>query len=500
MSQPSTPLSDQVFGAVIWQFLLQLFMRGAGFLSTMVLARLLVPQDFGVVAACYLMISFFNALYDGGSHVYLIKQKELVDGDADTVWTVRLIVACVVYLLLQISADFAAGILDEPEMVNALRVLGLVVIIQAFNNIGFILLRRDLQFRPITIAEASSRAVGIIVTITCGFLLRNYWALIAGTLVAASSRMVLSYVMCAYRPRFTFSRIRAQLSFNAWSSVSSIVGFFGARADHFLVSGSYGLSIYGIYNLASSLAFDVVMLLVGGIGSPLMSGFSRLQHKPAELSMAVTKSMLAVATVVTPTVFGAYLVGDLLVELVLGKQWAAVAPVLAAMTFFAAFHFLSDSASHALVTINGISATVIVNASAILTMVLLMSQIIPEVSIVLLAEIRAGFAGVTAVVFATLLFYRTRFFPQELAAALLIPFGSGLVAYVSGLVVLDLVEGQFILWRLLAIGGVSIIVYLGLMISLISSLKDKRAVCLFLYDLVSRQAGKLREKLGLASA
>ncbi len=303
-------------------------LRGIGLVSTVILARLLVPADFGLIASAMLVIGALQVLTETGQRAAIIRMRDPQRAHYDSAWTMGLLIGFSVAGVLALLAPFVAVWLDDPRLSWIVWALALRPVIQAFENIGLVDLQRHFDFRRDLQIMLFGKLAGFAVTVTLAFLLRNYWALIAGTLAQAVVGVVVSYVFIPYRPRMALSRARELWSFSIWSLVTSIGNYCATRADHVAVAATLGPEAMGTYTVGAELAALPTEELVVPPVRALYAVYARVSHDQAAMQAHYLTALSFVALVACATGTGMALVAEDVVAVVLGPRWSGAVQVL----------------------------------------------------------------------------------------------------------------------------------------------------------------------------
>jgi lipopolysaccharide exporter len=297
-------------------------MRLLGLISTLFLARLLTPADFGIVALAGLIIAVLDALTDFRFGMALVRRQDATDDDYHTAWTFNVMRGAVVAILLIAGAPLFAGIFTEPRLVDVFRVLGAIAFIDGFQNIGTVQFTKDMRFDRDFILRIGQKMSVFAISITLAFIWRSYWALIAGMLAGSSARLLLSYTMHPFRPRFCVSSGRSLFGFSVWLMGGEILALINQRLEQFLIGGFLSTPVVGVYNVSYEVAGMATGELVGPAAQALFPGFSKIAEDKARLREAYEKSVQFVVAIGTPLGIGLALVSHEFIMLVLGPKWS----------------------------------------------------------------------------------------------------------------------------------------------------------------------------------
>jgi len=311
-----------------WMVAMRMFDRGLGVISTIVLARLLVPADYGLIgmAAIFSEILFLLAAF--GFDSALIQKDAPGPEHFNTVWTLNVIFGLAVGGGLILLAPVAATYFAEPRLEAVMLVLALGPVLNGFANVGVVMFRKELQFQRDALLMALRRIVGFAVGLAAAFWLRSYWALVLGTLASAAAGLVLSYVMHPYRPRFDLSARRELLGFSFWLFLNSVIRFANIRLLDFIIAKHAGPHALGIFSTANDISSLPTTELSAPINRALFPGYAKLQNDDAILRQTVLDVFAILGVVAIPAGIGIASIAPLLVPVMLGPRWLETIPLI----------------------------------------------------------------------------------------------------------------------------------------------------------------------------
>lgn len=425
---------DMIKGS-LWMVATRWVMRGIGLAGTIVLARLLVPEDFGLVAMAMLVVGLLDILTSFGVDLALIRNVDAQRRHFDTAWTIQVVQGAMVAVALVVAAPFAAGYYGEPRIVPVMQILALGVAAQGFNNIGVVAFRRDLNFSREFWFSVIRRLISFVVTVALALLWRNYWALVAGVIAGQALGVFLSYAMHPYRPRFSLEAIGEVWSFSQWMLVVNIGDYLYNKVDEFIVAGVAGSKYLGVYSMASDISNMPTTELVFPISRALFPGYAKLAAEPRRFVYAYLNVLSFVALFASGVGIGIALVAHDLTVVVLGPKWLDAVPIIQWLALFGIIRAVYGQVGSVLTALGRVR-------SLAMLMWLQLIFLIPGAT---WAGVAGGIAGVAmakvlvALLFALLLFYSlTRVMPisaMEIADCLWRPALAGLamVLAVNGL-------------------------------------------------------------------
>jgi O-antigen/teichoic acid export membrane protein len=347
MSEPrrQRSLGERVVASVLWMGAWRWTARVLGFASTIVIARLLLPEDLGLVATALIVVGFFDTLVDLGTDKYLIRLPDPERGDYDTAWTLRLIVLGAASAAIFLCAHPAAAYFGEPRLAAVLQLLAMASLLRGFTNIGLTVYRRDLQFGRIALIGIAQRVVGVAVTVVFAFVLQNYWAIVLGEVAFRVAEVLLSYLVQPYRPRFGLARCRKQWDFCKWLVSRNVARFAQARGDQFVVAKFFGVEAMGFYAMGLRLAELPSRVLTAPMVLPVYAGLAKQQDDRALFARSVVQVTGATAALVLPAATLVAALGEPLVLGLFGAKWQSAVPLVVPLAFTGAAAALAEPAA-----------------------------------------------------------------------------------------------------------------------------------------------------------
>ena len=313
----------------IWSVAMRWSIKGLGLISTVILARILSPGDYGIVAMAMLIVGFAEVLVDFGSDTALLRQKTVTKDDINSAWSLRVIQAVIVSALLAIAAPLAGMYFNEPRVVWVVWVFAICVLASGFGNIGATLARKELNFGFEFRLNVAGKIIGVVITIAAAYLIKDYRALVIGVASGYIVGLLLSYLMHPYRPTWCTSEFRSMWSFSKWLLVSGI-GYFAARkVDEILAGRVGGAEGMGIYTVGADIGQLPTAEIGPTINRTLLPTLSTLHDDPERMRSAVLKTVGVVSTLTLPLGVGLAFVAEPAALLLLGEKWRAAIPFIA---------------------------------------------------------------------------------------------------------------------------------------------------------------------------
>ena len=306
----------------------QVSVRFIDFLSIIVTARLLLPEDFGLVALANTTLIVIGSVTTFPVLDALVRKDALDRDDINTAFTLNVARSALVTLMILIAAYPIANIYGNEKLVSIIFVLSISVFAQGLISPGMTLSVRDLDFKPQVILLLFSKFTSVLITISLAFYIKSYWAIIIGLTSVSISSSIGSYILKFYNPRFSLKRSREIFRFAGWITASNTLSTINAYGDRFFIASFAGATMLGYYYQAGIIAITATANFVSPFSQVLFSAFSKLQNEHIRLGHALLRGQQALALVMFP--LGAFLsaFSMQIVMFILGPNWNETAGFL----------------------------------------------------------------------------------------------------------------------------------------------------------------------------
>lgn len=336
---PGQRLSQRVIFASFWILASRVFGRGMGVVRIIVLARLLSPEAFGLVAVGLLAIDLVYSFTRTGFSDSLIQQKGDIREYLDTAWVMNVLRSVVLAGILFGAAPLLASFFDAPGARSIVQVMAALVLIQGLNNPGIVYLTKELEIHKRFVLEMSQTLADLSVSITAAVILRNAWALVFGAFASNIVGLIVSYLVQPYRPHFRFdwSKAKTMFHFGKWLTINSWTSYLAQKGDSIIVGRMMGTVSLGLYQMArrvSDLFSQDIILSTMDLAFP---AYSKLQDNIPRLRQAFLLSLETMASVVFPVGVAIFLLAPDFTPVILGQQWVPTIPAMRVLGIAAAF-------------------------------------------------------------------------------------------------------------------------------------------------------------------
>ncbi|OUS23903.1 hypothetical protein A9Q98_14315 [Thalassotalea sp. 42_200_T64] len=336
-SQHPTSLSDEVIRGTKFYVAMRWCIRGLGFISSAILARLLVPEDFGLVATVLVIFGLVSLLFDFGVNWALIQNNKATDEHFHTAWTIRLLQSVVVAGLLAAFSPLIAQLYGDIRLEMTCQILALGALIRGFENIGTIKFQKEMKFSQDFSYNVLPKIISTCITIGLAFYFRSYLALVVGTLLNNLVMVVASYLVIKFRPKFCFTKASDIWSFSQWVLVRNIAEYISMQGDLIILSFLSTPTKIGYYRWGTELSFLAITEIQQPFGRALVPGLAKIKDDHNRLIAAYLKALSMMTMVAVPVALGFGAVSHELVPLFLGggDKWTPVVPLIESLVFFA---------------------------------------------------------------------------------------------------------------------------------------------------------------------
>ncbi len=321
-------LNSKVLSATKWSAITEILGKLVSPITTMVLARILTPDAYGVVATIAMIISFSEIFSEAGFSRYIIQHEFKNEEDkyksANVAFTTNLVLSLILWTIIIVFSAPLAELVGNPGLGVVIAVACVSIPIHSFSTIQRALYQRDFDFKTLFYARVAGIVIPFVVTIPLAFYFRNYWALIIGTIVVNIANALILTIRSKWKPSFTyfsFTRLKVMFAFSMWIVLDTILIWFTEYIDIFLVGRYLDEYYLGIYKTSTNLVGQIVALITAAVLPVMLPTLSRLQNDKEQMRAMVLKFQKMVGIILLPMGVGIFVFSDLIVEIMLGSQW-----------------------------------------------------------------------------------------------------------------------------------------------------------------------------------
>lgn len=323
-------IRQKVLAGFIWKFMERIGAQGVSFIVSLILARLLTPEDYGQVALITVFITILNTFATSGIGTALIQKKNADDTDYSTVFYFNILFSLGLYGLLFICAPVIGDFYNDISLIPIIRVLGVTIIVSAINNVQQSFVSKTMQFRRFfystLIGTVFSGTVGVVLAYK-GF---GTWAIVIQQLVNQIVNTAILWVTVKWRPTKTFSMFRLKVLYSfGWKLLcSGLIDTIYNNIYSLVIGKFYNANTLGLYNKGVQFPSLIINNINGPIQSVLLPAMSYEQNNPKRIKEMVRRSIKTSTYLIFPIMIGMAAVARPMVILLLTEKWVACVPFL----------------------------------------------------------------------------------------------------------------------------------------------------------------------------
>lgn len=338
-------LKDTIHG-VSWSGALRLSIRGISILRVAVLARLLLPNQFGLFGIATIVLALLEVFLETGVNVFLIQEKSDIKKYIDSAWIVSIIRGLIISMVLVGVSPFVAAFFKNQAAIGVLIMISLVPLLRGFINPSIVYFQKEIEFHKEFGYRVSLFAIDSVVTIVLAFLTHSVYSLVFGAIIAVIFEIFLSFKFASPRPKFSFNSEYVNKIFHKgkWVTLFGIFGYIAQEGDTIVVGRILNTAALGQYNMAYTLgtlpieASDVVNQVVFPV-------YTKIAHERQRLWNAFFKTTLILVLVTGSISLALFFFTYPIVLIFLGKIWLPIVPVVKLLAIYGVLRAVFGSAS-----------------------------------------------------------------------------------------------------------------------------------------------------------
>lgn len=332
-------LKAKTLSGVIWKFGERVSAQAVNFIVSIILARLLLPEDYGLIALVTVFITICNKIVVSGFATSLIQKKEADNLDFSTVFYFSLVVAAVLYTGLFFAAPFIAEFYSaesDPELfIQVIRVMGLNLFIIAVNSVQQAYVSRTMQFRKFFFSTIIGTVVSAVAGIALAYMGKGVWALVAQNMILAVVNGIVLWFMVKWRPqlKFSFKRLKVLYSYGWKIFVASLIKILYTDLRSLVIGKVYTAADLAFYNKAQSFPQLIDTNVEGTIDSVLFPAISKKQSNVDDMRAMLRRAIKTTSYILMPLLAGLSAVAKPFIIILLTDKWAESIPLMQILAF-----------------------------------------------------------------------------------------------------------------------------------------------------------------------
>jgi lipopolysaccharide exporter len=369
-------LEDKLTSSVFLMLITRLLVKSLGIISSLILVRLLTPEDFGIIAivmSIYSLIEIFGLF---GFNSAIIQKTDPQKSDYDTTFTINLCFGLIASSLMFFMASHLAVFFDDERLIEVFRWVALMFLFNALVNIKVVDFQRDMNFKKELILQFFPKLFSFFVTLFLAWHLRNYLALVYGMLAFSLFNVMQSYIMKPYLPSLSTKGGKELFRFSKWLMINNIFFYINNKSIDLIVGKMISTKAAGLYSISQEMA----TLPVSEIGAPINKAsypaYSRAKNNYKELRRLFYSTCSMITLLALPTSLGLYSVADFFVPVVLGVKWMGSIEVIQLLSLTAFITSLSSNNGYIFMAIGKPKITTAISGIRIIVLLIMLFGII----------------------------------------------------------------------------------------------------------------------------
>lgn len=323
-------IKEKVIKGLQWKFMERIGVQGVQFIVQIILARLLLPEEYGTVALITIFIAVANVFVQSGFGSALVQQKEVDELDCNSVFYFNLAISFILYIILFLFAPLISRFYETPILSTVLRMQSLILILGAFNTVQNSIVQREMKFQKLFKVSLGASIVQGIVGITMAYNQCGVWSLVLSTLAGSLATTIILWVVMEWKPKLQFSIKRLKILFKFGSKLlaSSLIDTIYNNMYSLIVGKIYNQEMLAYYNRGQNIPNLLVTNINSSIDGVLFPALSSYQEDKGRLKDLVRRSIVTSSFLIFPMMAGLIVVSKPLTIIILTEKWLPSVPFM----------------------------------------------------------------------------------------------------------------------------------------------------------------------------
>jgi len=395
-------LAKKTKQSILWYTTVPFVMQVLRFANSIILARLLLPSDFGIIGIITVILYYCDTFSNFGFGKAIIQRQDITRGHFTSYFSFNIIISLLFFIGAQVFSEIIASFFDTPEIADAIEVFAFLFLITACTSGPQVKLNRELNFKALAIIDAIKVTTSMAISLSLALNGYGFWSIIYAMLLSQLVAMILLLKVTRLFPKFSFDFhcLKELFHFSLWDFVGGQIKLVGESVDKIIIGKMLGINLLGFYDKALGLARMPNDQISQRLSNISFSSFSRIQNDKSALDMYFSKIVILNSVLLLPIFAGLIWVSESFTLVLLGEKWLPLVPCLEIL----AFSFVFTSFSNPIVEMNLAAARV--KQQAIIRFILTFMLII---GLVLVAPYGIESASMVILCFNIFLFFASYF-------------------------------------------------------------------------------------------
>ena len=336
-------LRSKAISGVLWTTIQRFSVQFINLFVQIILARLLMPEDFGLIAMIQIVITLGQTLIDSGMTSSLVRTKNPDERDYSTVFYTNLVASIIIYALAFIIAPFVAHFFEEALLTDLVRFYAIAFIIQAFSAVQLAKLTKQMKFKLQMLLQLPATIIGGICGVTMAYSGYGVWSLVGLNIVMTSVLAILLWFKSEWRPSLVFdwSRFKVHFNFGYKLTISSLLTNLYSESYALIIGKMFSSAQLGFYKQANTLRMFPVSNVTSALNKVTYPIFAEVQDDNVRLKRIFKKITFLVFFVTTPVMLLSIIIAEPLFRFLLTEKWLPAVPYFQILCVAAIFYPLS---------------------------------------------------------------------------------------------------------------------------------------------------------------
>lgn len=328
-------MKDIIIKSFIWKIMERAGVQSVQFIVQILLARLLLPEDYGIISLITIFIAVANVFVESGFNTALIQKKDSDEIDFSSVFYLSLCISTIIYILIFILSPFISKFYNEPQLTVVLRVLAITLFFGVFNSIQNTVIAKQMQFKKLFFSGLGASLISGIIGVILAYMKFGVWALVFQQILSQVSTTIILWFTVKWRPKLVFSMNRVKILFYYGSKllVSSLIDTIYNNLTNLVIGKFYTPQVLAMYNRGQQFPNLIVSNINGSIQSVMLPTLSSEQDNKEKIKSMVRRSIVTSSFIIFPIMIGLAAIAEPVVRLLLTDKWLPCVPFLQIFCF-----------------------------------------------------------------------------------------------------------------------------------------------------------------------
>lgn len=323
-------MKKSIILGITWKLMERIGVQGIQFIISIILARLLLPEEYGIIALITIFLNIANIFIQSGFSSAIIQKKEVDEVDCNSVFYFNLIISIIAYFILYMLSPLIANFYKNPILSSVLRVQAITLIIGGLNAVQNAIIQRKMQFKKLFIVSMVAIIIQGLVGIFMAYKNYKIWSLVISNLVGSIVTTIILWFVTSWRPKLNFSiiRLKSMFKFGSRLLLSSLIDTIYNNLYSLIIGKKYDQEMLAYYNRGQNIPNLLVTNINSSIDGVLFPALSTYQDDKKGMKMLVRRSIVTSSFIVFPIMFGLFAISKPLTIILLTDKWIDSVPFM----------------------------------------------------------------------------------------------------------------------------------------------------------------------------